>query len=199
RLSRRLLVNRRSLRPAPPRRSSALDAAAGEHRSLDDHLRLGTAVEPAADLRVLALVVLAHDVEIDLLGRPAGEGARHAAQHADRPQRDILMELPADRDEQAPERDVVGHAGPVDGAEIDRIMALDPLEPVLRHHAAGLDEALAGPVEALPGELDSEPAAGGLHHPDALVHHLVADPVAGDDGDLVLGHWRVLLVPYNVS
>ena len=80
---------------------------------------------------------------------------------------------------------MVGHAGEADGAEQDGVMALDGLQPVLRHHAAGLGEPPATPILVVPGEGEVEAAAGGFEDPDRLRHHLVADAIAGDHGDAV--------------
>ena len=63
----------------------------------------------------------------------------------DRPQVHVLAERAADRDQQAPEPDVVGHVGPADGAEEDRVGRAQGVERVGRHHPAGLDEVVAAP------------------------------------------------------
>ena len=136
-----------------------------------------------ADGGVLALVVLAHDEVVDVAGLAVGERRLEALEQAHGAQVDVLLEAAADRDQQAPQRDVVGHAGPADGAQIDGVVLGDLVEPVGRHHGAGLGEALAGPVEMVPGVVDAEAGADRLQHADALRHHLVADAVAGDDGD----------------
>ena len=126
--------------------------------------------------------------------RPAS-GQAHALEQAHGAQVDVLLEVAPDRDQQAPERDVVGHARKADGAEVDRVVLADLVEAVVRHHLAGLLEGLAAPVEVVPLEGDVELAADRLQHLDALRHHLVADAVAGNDGDLqrvgLLG-WRRL-------
>ena len=44
----------------------------------------------------------------------------------------------------------------------------------------------------VPGVVDAEAAADRLQHADALRHHLVADAVAGDDGD---PHRVAILLP----
>ena len=51
-----------------------VDPPAGEDALLHDHLAFGAFVEPPSDLGVLALVVLAHDVEVDVLRSPARRG-----------------------------------------------------------------------------------------------------------------------------
>ncbi len=63
----------------------------------------------AADRRILALGVLAHDVEVDVAGLAAGERRRHARHQPHRAQVDVLVELAAELEQRAPQRDVVGH------------------------------------------------------------------------------------------
>ena len=161
----------------------ALAALLGEHRHLDRLLELGALERAPADRGILALVVLAHDEVVDVAGLAVGERRFEAVEEPHGAQVDVLLEAAADRDQQAPQRDVVGHAGPADGAQIDGVVLGDLVEPVGRHHGAGLGEALARPVEMVPGVVDAEAGADRLQHADALGHHLVADAVAGDDGD----------------
>ena len=116
------------------------------------------------------------------------ERARHAGHQPHRPQVDVLLEAAADRDQQAPQRHVVGHAGEPDRAEVDGVVVANPVEAVLRHHAAGLLVVFAAPGELVPLELDAEPAASGLQHADALGHDFLADAVSRDGRDRVLGH-----------
>ena len=163
-------------------------AAAGEHRLLHRQFGVGALVQPAADLGILALAVLAHDQIVDVARLAPGERAGQAFEQAHGAQVDILLEAPADRDQQAPERDMVGHAGKADRAEEDGIEAGQPVEAVLRHEPAGLCIAFAAPVELGPVPLYAEAGAGGLQHPDAFRHDLPADAVAGNDSDTVAIH-----------
>ena len=167
----------------------AVAADAGKDRLLHRHFHRRSRKEPAADLGILALVVLAHDVEIDLAGLAVLERRVDAGKQPHRPQIDVLLEVAADRDQQAPQRDMIGHAGISDGAEEDAVHALDLVEPVLRHHRAALGEALAAPIVVLPFEREAVAARRGLEHAHAFRHDFLADPVTGDDGDFVsLGH-----------
>src|SRR3546814_19409025 len=85
---------------------------------------------------------------------------------------------------------MVGDAGKADGAEVDGVEFLHLRDAVLRHHAAGLGIALAGPVEELPFDGEAVPAGDRLGRTLALGDHFLADAVAGNDGDavLALGH-----------
>ena len=166
-----------------------VDAAAGEHRRLHHHLLLGALEAAAADRRILALGVLAHDDEVDV-ARPAARQRRSDAGHQPhRPDVGILIEAAAQPDQQPPERDVVRDQGrEADGAQEDRRMAADLLEPVLGHHPAVLDVVVAAPGQLVPVEGDAVFRTGGVQHADALGHDLLADPVAGDHRDPVPDH-----------
>ena len=90
---------------------------------------------------------------------------------------------------------MVRHAGEAHGAEQDRIEGTQQLDPVRRHHPAGLAVGLAAPVEMLPVEADIEAPAGGLQHPHRLGHDLPADAVAGDHRNPVVRHGLGLRSP----
>ncbi len=96
-------------------------AGLGEDRLLHRHLHVGSGEEPAADFGVLALVVLAHDVEIDVAGLAVLERRLDAGEQLDGTQIDVLVETAPDRDEEAPERDVIGHAWKAHRAQEDRV------------------------------------------------------------------------------
>ena len=89
--------------------------------------------------------------------------------------------------QRAPQRDVVGNfRRPADGAEEDRVVAADLLLPVVRHHALVLGVVVVGgEVEMIVAQLEAEFLRRRLEHAQALRHHLLADAVAGNDGDPV--------------
>ncbi len=122
-------------------------AAAGEDRLLHRHLVIGALIEPAADRRIFALVVLAHDIEIDVARGAVAQWRLNAGEQPHRAQIDVLLEVAAQRDQQAPQRDVIGHVGIADRAEKDGVEEPQPVKPVFRHHPAGLGVGLAAPVE----------------------------------------------------
>ncbi len=164
----------------------AVDADAAHHGFLHDDLALGAGIHLAADRGIFALGVFAHDEEIDIAGLAAGERRWNARHQAHRPQVDILVELAAELQERAPERDMVRHGfRPADGAEEDRVVAADLRLPVLRHHPAmGGVVVAGGEVEMVEGEVDLELAGGRFEDAQTLGHHFLADAVAGDDRDL---------------
>ena len=117
---------------------------AREHRLLDHELALGAREHHAAEVRVLALGVLAHDEVVDVAGLAARQRAGHAFEQAHRAQVDVLVELAPELQQRAPQRDVVGHRrGPADGAEVDRVDACELLLPVVGHHLAVLRVVVA--------------------------------------------------------
>ena len=160
------------------------DADAGEHRLLDGHLVGEPAVQPAPDLAVLALDVLAYDDQVDLSRPRAAQRALDALEDGDRPQVDVLPERPPDRDQQPPQRHVVGHPGPADRAEQDRVVPGQPVQPVVGHHRAAARRT-GGTTSRTP----RRPGRGRGSRASAsstvrvAVDHLGPDPVAGDDRD----------------
>src|SRR3546814_15405444 len=111
--------------------SSDLDAVGAVPRHdglLDRHLALGATVQPAADLGILAFVVLANHPEVDVLWAAPRQGALHALHHSHRAEVDVLLHLAPDRDQQAPERHVVRDPGEADRAEEDGVGVLQPLQ-----------------------------------------------------------------------
>ncbi len=162
----------------------AVHAAPREHTLLNGNLVLGVFVLYTADRRVLTFDVLAHDVEIDIPSFLADEWARYTVEQAHGSEVHVLIEFATDRNQQSPERDMIGNRGEADRAEIDGIMCTQLLDAVLRHHAARLEIAFARPVELLPNEVEAVLPTRGLQHAHALGHDLGADSVARDQGDV---------------
>ncbi len=102
----------------------AVDADARQHGFLHHHFALGAGKDAAADRGILALGILAHHPEIDVAGLPVGERRRHAGHQPHRTEIDVLIELAAELDQRAPQRDVIGNfRRPADRAEEDRVVA----------------------------------------------------------------------------
>ena len=93
-------------------------------------------VNAAAEARVFAFGVFADAHHVDVRGAAVGERRGQAGQQAHRPQVHVLVEALADRQDQIPDGDVIGHRRRADRAEIDRVERGQPLEPVLVHHPA---------------------------------------------------------------
>src|ERR1700730_10317801 len=125
---------------------------ASENRLLDGQLILGVGVEPATDFRVFSFVIFTHHAEID---HPRSEVLHrwfNSREQTNGPNIRVLTELAADRNQQAPERDVIWHPGMAHGAEKNGIEGTQLLEAIFGHHAAGLEICLTAPVEGVAGE-----------------------------------------------
>ena len=96
------------------------------------------------------------------------------------------MELPADRDQQPPQRHVIGYARKADRTEKDRVVAGDLPNTVFRHHGAAFVEAFARPVELIPGERNAETIGDLFQHLHALRNDFAANPVARHQCDPVV-------------
>ena len=172
-----------------------VDALSGEDALLHHRFLLGAGVDAPAHLRIFAFVVLAHDNEVDVGRAAARERRGHALEQPDRTQIDVLPEGPAQRNQEAPERNVVRHAGEAHRAQQDGVERAQHLDPVLRHHPAGLAVGFAVPAEMLPVETDIEAPACGLQHPHGLGHDLVADAIARNHRNSIVRHGLSLPSP----
>ena len=104
---------------------------------------------------------------------------------ADRAEVDVLIELPADRNQQAPQGDVVGDVRSPHRTEQDGVAVGELGDPVRRHHPAVLPVMVRSPVPLAP--IDHKVPVGGdrLDTGHGGRHDLLADAVAGDDVNLV--------------
>ena len=157
------------------------------HGFLHHDFALGAGEHAAADRGIFALGVLAHHPEIDVAGLAIGERRRHAGHQPHRAQIDVLVELAAEQDQRAPQRNVIRDLRrPADRAEEDGVVAADLLLPVLRHHALMLLVIIVGgEVEIVVAQLEAEFPGRRFEHPHALRHRLLADAVARNDGDAI--------------
>ena len=74
---------------------------------------------------ILAFGILAHDHPVEIARTDIAQRRRDARQDLGRPHIGVLVEALADRQPQPPERDVVGHVGRADRAEIDGVEFLE--------------------------------------------------------------------------
>ena len=109
------------------------DAAPGEDRGLGRNLFRQAAMCAAAVAGVFALAVLAHDHPVEVAGTYVAQRRGYAWQDARRAHIGVLVKALADRQPQAPQRDVVGDVGIADRAEIDRVRGAQPGERVRGH------------------------------------------------------------------
>ena len=84
---------------------------------------------------------------------------------------------------------MIRHLGRADRAEIDRVMVLDLLAAVRRHHEFGLAIHVGAPIELVEAPFDAALALSDCFEDfDASRNDLLADAVAGNDRDLVAPH-----------
>lgn len=123
----------------------ALDPGTGEDRGLDRDLVRRALVHAPAGAGILALGVLADAEDIEVLRAQRALDARQQAMRADV---GILHERLADRQQQAVQRDGIGHLRrPADGAEQDGVETAQGLDAVFGYHTADLLVEGAGPRE----------------------------------------------------
>src|SRR6185503_15314800 len=145
---------------------------------------------PAA-ARVLAFGILPDDDPVNLLAVP--ERARDTRQHARRAHVGVLVEALADRQPQAPERNVVGHVGRADRTEENRVESLELLEPSIRDVVTVAQVVIAAPLEMLDVQLEAAVSRG--EHLQRLQpgrDHFDADAVTGYGCNPVFTHGRSL-------
>ena len=147
----------------------ALDAGAGEHRDVGRDFLRQAAMDASADAGIFAFGVLAHDHPVEFRAADMAQRARDPRQNASRPHVGVLVERLADREPQAPQRDVIGHVGRADRAEQDGVVILDQVAAVRRHERAGLLVALRAPVEMIEAAQSKPPSrsATAFKHLDA--------------------------------
>ena len=124
-------------------------AGAGEHGELGADLLGQAAMHPAPGAGVFALGVLAHDDPVEVAGPDPTQRAGYAGQQPRRAHVGVLIEPLADRETEAPERDVVRNIGRADRAEINGIERAQPIEAVRGHHATVPAMVFRAPVECL--------------------------------------------------
>ena len=149
---------------------AALDAHAGVHRTLGGDLVGRALAQHPALAGVGALGVLPDHDHVDVVRRVQ-----------ERALVDVLVELEAHLEEQAPLDHAGRHAGRADGAEQQGVEAAPLLE-----HLVGEDRAVAQVAGAAEVVVDGvERHAGRAHDLERLGDDLGTDPVASDDSDLV--------------
>ena len=127
-------------------------------------------------------------------GVTSRSGELHARPQPHRALVHVLLEAAADGDQQAPERDVVGHVVAAHGAQEDCVGRRQPVQRVRGHHRARLHVVVAAPRVLGQRQLEAVRAARGRQHLQRRRRDLGADAVAGDDRYLVS-----LVVPTPLS
>jgi hypothetical protein len=167
----------------------ALDADPGHHADVGGGFDRVALVHAAADARILAFGILAHDDPVQVFRRATLQRAVDAGQDAGRTHVGVLVEALADLQAQAPQGDVVGDVRIAGGTEQDRVLAAQCVQPIGRHHDAVLAVVVAAPVEVFEGKLEVRAGHGQrFQHLASGRDHFLADAIAGDRCDLIRFH-----------
>ena len=135
----------------------------------------------AANAGVLALGIFAHDDPIHGVSSRVLERTGYAGQQADWSDIGVLIEALADGQPQPPQTDVVWNPRPADRSEVNGVEALQAIEAIVIHHAAGLQVVLAAPWEMLV----CKPRLFGktVKHAESFGDNFLTDAIARNDGD----------------
>ena len=147
----------------------------------------------ALDAAVEVLGVLADDDEVDVLGLLALDRALDAGEQLHRAEVDVLVEAEAQVEQQLALEDAGLHVGVADGAEEDAVELAELVEAVGGEGFAGLEVAIAAPVEMLEVLVEAFELGDGLEDFDALGRYFRSGAVAADDCDLTsFCHGKIL-------
>jgi hypothetical protein len=111
-------------------------------------------VDATADAGIFALRVFADDHPVEFLAVNVAQRAGDAGQDAGRTDIGVLIERLADRQPQAPKRDVIGHIRRAGRAEQDGVVFPDLVAAILRHHDAVFLVVLGSPGEMVNVEFE---------------------------------------------
>src|SRR5262249_48653310 len=106
------------------------DATAREHGLLDHGFFRGPLIDAPADVRVFSLHVFPDDLETDVAGFPVFQWGFNALEQPDRAEIYILLKAAANRDQQTPQREVIGNVRMADRAEKDGIEGAQMLDSI---------------------------------------------------------------------
>ncbi len=165
-----------------------LDAATREQARLLGHFVRRAPVQPSAEPGVFAFGVLAHAHPVDVGGCAVAQRPRHAGQQPHRAQIDELLEALPDRQDQFPDRHVVGHGGRADRPEVDGIGTQQRVERAGWHHPAVREVVLAAPGVRRGRDGEAVARCCRRDHGEGGRRDFLADAVAGDDRDRMLTH-----------
>ncbi|MCY1446484.1 hypothetical protein D9M71_630560 [compost metagenome] len=168
---------------------NAVDANAGHDGLLQHDFPLGAREHLAADAGIFAFGVFPHDPEVDVTGLAIGQRGLDARHQAARAQVDVLVEFATELQQRIPQGNVIRHdVWPAHRTEVDRVVVLEKVEPVVGHHfAVGQVVIGAGEIKPVPLQLQIVFGRHGVEYAHAFGHDFLADAVAGDHCNLVLG------------
>src|SRR5436305_14915451 len=110
--------------------NDAVCAVTGEHGFLNHQFPFRAGVTRTADLRILAFRVLTNDPEIDVSGFAVSHGRFDTGQQAHGSKVYVLIELAANRDEEAPQGNMIRDAGEADCPQENGVMFTEPRDSI---------------------------------------------------------------------
>ena len=140
--------------------------------------------EIATHATVEILRVLADDDEVDVLRAASGQRRLDAGEQFHRAKIDVLIEFEPQFEKQALLENTGGDLRVADGAEEDRVLAAEQVEAALGNDLAGLEIAVAAPVERFDLISDAVEPRNRLEHLHRLGRDLGARSVSGKGGNL---------------
>src|SRR3954453_19137815 len=101
----------------------SVHAVPGEHSLLNGELPVRVSEQKSARVGILALGVLANNVEVDVAGLAANERTGNTRHQSDWAQANVLVERSPELNQRTPERNMVGPSvGHPDGTEENRLV-----------------------------------------------------------------------------
>ena len=141
-------------------------------------------MDAAAAAGIFAFGILTHDHPVEIAGTGMAQRRGDAGQDPGRPDIGVLVKALADREAQAPQRDVIGDIRGADRAKVDRVEFLQSGERIRRHHHAVFAVIRGTPVEGFDIELHvAQALLQAFERLNAGGDDLGADPVGGNGRD----------------
>ena len=156
-----------------------------KNRLLHRQLVFRSRIQSASDLRVLAFVILANHADVDVPGFKIPDRRLNPAKKFCRAQVDILAKTAPYRDQQPPQRNVIGDPRKSDSAQKDGIAVLQLVETILGHHSTCLYEAFAAPIEVAPCQTKVKFTADRLYDAQPFRNNFASYAVSLDHCDFV--------------
>src|SRR5579859_806633 len=166
----------------------AIHAPPREHRLLHRHLIVRPLVQPAADARILALIVFANNGEVDFTGLPVFQRRFDSLEKFDRAKTYILPEGAPDRNQQPPQGNVIRHAGMAYGAKENCVKRPQLRQTIIRHHLSGLHIPFAAPVKRTPLHPKIETTPRRFQYTNTFRNNFLSDAIAGNDRNVESSH-----------
>jgi hypothetical protein len=161
-----------------------LAALAGVDRLLHRDLVGRAFLEVAADTAVEIFRVLADDDEVDVVRAAAGQRRLHARQQLHGTEVDVLVELEPQIEQQPLLEDAGGHLRMADRPQEDRVLRAQQVEAPFGNDLAGLQVAIAPPVEILDFVGEAFELGDRREHLHRLGGDFGPGAVSGNRGDL---------------